>query len=70
MAYLSELIISHPEITSYGGIEDLVVQAAKDGLVLLYFDVKPDFPDTPRDWHKRLEETFYRAERIKRDHER
>jgi hypothetical protein len=64
MAYLSELVISHPEINSYAGIEEMVAKAAKDGLVLLYFDVKPDFPDTPRDWHKRLEETFYRAETL------
>jgi hypothetical protein len=66
MAHLSELIIAHPEARSYRDIEDVVIQAAKNGLVLLYMDVKPDFPDTPRDWHKRLEETFYRAERLEK----
>jgi hypothetical protein len=61
MANLSDLIISHREITSYFDLEKLVEAAAQDGIVVLHMDLKPDFQDTPRDWQKRLELAFYRA---------
>ncbi|MDK9694818.1 MAG: sulfur relay protein DsrC [Siculibacillus sp.] len=61
MANLSDLIISHREITSYFDLERLVEAAAQDGMVVLHMDLKPDFQDTPRDWQKRLELAFYRA---------
>ena len=28
----------------------------------MHFDVKPDYRDTPRDWHSRLESAFYFGE--------
>ncbi len=62
MANLSDLIISHPEVTSYEDLEKLVIEAARSGMILLYMDLKPDFPDTPRDWQHRLEMLFYRAD--------
>ncbi len=61
MANLSDLIISHREITSYFDLESLVEAAAEDGMVVLHMDLKPDFQDTPRDWQSRLERAFYRA---------
>ncbi|WP_333824422.1 sulfur relay protein DsrC [Pinisolibacter sp.] len=61
MANLSDLIISHREITSYWDLEKLVEAAAQDGMVVLHMDLKPDYQDTPRDWQKRLELAFYRA---------
>ena len=61
MANLSDLIISHREITSYADLELLVEAAARNGIIVLHMDLKPDFPDTPRDWQKRLELAFYRA---------
>ena len=62
MAALSDLIISHREISSYSDLEKLVEAAAHDGMIVLHMDLKPDFPDTPRDWQKRLELVFYRAD--------
>ena len=62
MANLSDLIISHPEVVSYEDLERLVVEAARSGMILLYMDLKPDFPDTPRDWQHRLEMLFYKAD--------
>lgn len=62
MAFLSDLIISHPEVTSYEELERLVVEAARSGTILLYMDLKPDFPDTPRDWQHRLELLFHKAD--------
>lgn len=63
MVHISELIIRHPEVTSFSELERMVVQAAQDGEVHLYFDIKPDYPDTPRGWEKRLELAFCYAER-------
>ncbi|MCB1438601.1 MAG: sulfur relay protein DsrC [Nitratireductor sp.] len=62
MASLSDLIISHPEIRSYDDLEELVAAAARDGVIVLHMDLKPDYPDTPRDWQSRLELIFYRGE--------
>lgn len=62
MANLSDIIISHPEVVSYEELERLIVEAARSGLILLYMDLKPDFPDTPRDWQHRLEMLFYKAD--------
>ena len=61
MARLSDLIISHREITSYHELEKLVEMAAHDGMIVLHMDLKPDYQDTPRDLQKRLELVFYRA---------
>ena len=30
-------------------------------------DIKPEFPDTPRNWETELELAFYRAERSDRE---
>jgi len=66
MARISELIISHPEVQSFAGLEQLVVQAAREGEIHLYMDIKPEFPDTPRKWELELELAFYRAESPRR----
>ncbi len=66
MARISELIIGHPEVRSFVELENLVVQAARDGEIHLYFDIKPEFPDTPRKWEQQLELAFYRAESARR----
>jgi hypothetical protein len=62
MAYVSELIIAHPEMTSFKQLEEQVVEAARRGEIHLYFDIKPEYPDTPRRWEQQLELAFYRAE--------
>jgi hypothetical protein len=59
MANLSDLIITHPEITSFEDLESLVVEVGRSGEVLLYMDIKPDYRDTPRAWLQRLELAFY-----------
>ena len=38
-------------------------QAARDGEIHLYMDIKPEYPDTPPKWETRLEIVFYQAER-------
>ena len=58
MAQISGLIIAHPEITSFGELEELVKEAARRGEIHLVFDLKPEYPDTPRQWQDRLETAF------------
>lgn len=65
MVQISDLIIHHPEVTSFTELEDLVIEAARRGEIHLYFDIKPEYPDTPPKWEARLELSFYRAERLK-----
>lgn len=62
MARISEIIIAHPEMNSFVELERRVVEAARDGEIHLYMDIKPEYPDTPSKWELRLEQAFYRAE--------
>lgn len=55
---ISDLMISHPNVTSFEGLKDLVKQAARAGAVNLSFDLKPEYQDTPRDWQTQLEIAF------------
>lgn len=66
MVQISDLLITHPELTSFDELEDLVIAAARRGEIHLYFDIKPEFPDTPRKWEEHLEISFQRAEKIAR----
>ena len=63
MLDLSDLVIQHPEVESFHDLVLLVRQRAADGEILLHFDVKPDYIDTPRNWQWRLETAFNRGMR-------
>jgi hypothetical protein len=63
MARVSELLIANPQMRSFADLEDAVVDAARSGEIHLFMDIKPEFPDTPRNWETELEIAFYRAER-------
>jgi hypothetical protein len=58
MIQISDMIISHPEATSFTELEELVKEAARQGAIHLTFDLKPEYPDTPRNWQDRLETAF------------
>ena len=64
MANLSDLIIQHPEVTTFEDLKQLVIEAAKGGERFLHFDVKPDYRDTPRNWEIKLESAFYWGDRV------
>jgi hypothetical protein len=55
---ISDLIITHPEVTSFRELEELVKAAAREGAINLMLDIKPEYPDTPRAWRDRLEVAF------------
>ncbi len=61
MARLSDLIIQHPDVTSFADLERLVAHAAESGIMHIEFDVKPDYRDTPRKWEWKLETVFARG---------
>ena len=58
MVQISELIISHPQMTSFEELEELVKEAARQGEIHLSLDLKPEYPDTPKKWQDRLETAF------------
>jgi len=60
-ARLSDLIIGHPDVTSFAQLEKLVAHAAENGIMHLEFDLKPDFRDTPKKWEWLLEAAFTRG---------
>ena len=63
MLDLSDLVIQHPQVDSFHDLVLLVRRRAADREVLLYFNVKPDFIDTPRNWQWQLETAFNRGMR-------
>ena len=67
MARVSELLIANPRMVSFAELEEAVVEAALAGEIHLYMDIKPEFPDTPRNWETELELAFYRAEKLNRE---
>ncbi len=58
MLQLSQIILENPQVNSFQELLKVVGQFGADGQVLLSFDLKPDFRDTPRDWENKLEYAF------------
>ena len=57
MLHLSEILIQHDDLESFGDL----VQAVREGARQEHFfrmDVRPPFPDTPQNWEDVLESTF------------
>jgi hypothetical protein len=61
MARLSDLIIGHPDVTSFSELEKLVQHLGASGEMFMEFDLKPDYRDTPRKWEWALEAAFTRG---------
>lgn len=61
---LSEIIIQHPEVNSFAELIAVIRRRAEEGdRFFLEMDLKPEFPDTPRNWEMRIEEAFSWGER-------
>ncbi len=58
MLYLSQVMISNPELESFDDLKLVIKELAAQGEMFLRFDVKPSYPDTPPDWEDQLEATF------------
>ena len=55
---LSAIIIQNPEVNSFTALKEIISEYATGEVVLLNFDVKPDYRDTPRDWQWQFEGVF------------
>lgn len=58
MLKLSDLLIAHKDIESFGELIPLVQDVARSGERFFRMDVKPPYPDTPANWEDRLEAAF------------
>lgn len=48
---LSEIMIAHPEIQTFEQFLAMIRQRAERGdRIFLEMDLKPEYPDTPRNW--------------------
>ena len=55
---LSQIIIQNHDVVTFAKLMEVVNLMGEGGMVLMEFDLKPDFPDTPRDWQTQLELAF------------
>ncbi len=55
---LSQIIIQNHDVVTFAKLMEVINQMGEGGMVLMEFDLKPDFPDTPRDWQNQLELAF------------
>ncbi len=61
---LSDLIIQHPEVSSFADLLATIRKRAEVGdRFMLEVNLKPDFPDTPRNWEFLVESAFVWGER-------
>ena len=61
---LSKLIIQHPEVSMFVDLLAAIRRRAEEGeRYMLEVDLKPDYPDTPRNWEFLVEEAFVWGER-------
>lgn len=65
MLALSDILLKHHELSSFGELVQLVKTYAGEGEMFLAFDVRPPFEDTPENWEARLEAGFTAATNVK-----
>ena len=58
MLYLSEVLMQEHELASFTDLVKALKERARNGAMLFQIDVKPPFPDTPKDWEIQLESAF------------
>nr|VFJ45430.1 MAG: hypothetical protein BECKDK2373C_GA0170839_101124 [Candidatus Kentron sp. DK] len=60
MLHVSELLLQHHDLDSFKALLGVVKQAARNER-FFRIDVKPSFPDTPKNWEDQLESAFIGA---------
>ena len=58
MLYLSTLLIQEKDIESFDELLEVIKIRAKSGERFIRLDLKPPYPDTPKDWEERVESAF------------
>lgn len=62
MAKLSDFIITNPQCGNFEELKNIVATAAKNGVMHIEMDIKPDYRNTPKNWAWVLEDVFVRGE--------
>tara|TARA_B100000609_G_C17165059_1_gene408408 strand:+ start:311 stop:502 length:192 start_codon:yes stop_codon:yes gene_type:complete len=58
MLYLSTLLIQEKDVESFEELLEVIKMRAKSGERFIRLDLKPPYPDTPKDWEERVESAF------------
>ena len=58
MLYLSTLLIQEKNVESFDELLEVIKIRAKSGERFIRLDLKPPYPDTPKDWEERVESAF------------
>ncbi len=58
MLYLSTLLIEEKQVETFAELLDVIKHKAKEGEIFIRIDLKPPFPDTPKDWEDKVESAF------------
>lgn len=58
MLWLSEVMLRGQDIESFEQLKEELQKCARGGEMFFQMDVKPEYPDTPKDWQDRLEAAF------------
>ena len=62
MNKLSDFIITNPQVGNFEELKHIIATAAKNGVLQIEMDIKPDYRNTPRNWAWVLEDVFIRGE--------
>ena len=58
MFYLSTLLIQEKNVESFDELLEVIKIRAKSGERFIRLDLKPPYPDTPKDWEEKVESAF------------
>lgn len=55
---LSDFMIANPQVDTFQGLLEVIGNQDRHRAVLLEIDLKPEYPDTPRNWASEVEMAF------------
>jgi len=55
---LSDFMIRNPQVVTFQGLLEVIGQQEQHRAVLLEIDLKPEYPDTPKNWAEQVEMAF------------
>jgi len=58
MLYLSTIIIEEKDIETFDELLTIIKERAKNGEIFIRLDLKPPYPDTPKNWEEKIESAF------------
>ena len=58
MLYLSSIFIQEKDIVTFDELIEAVKIRAHAGEIFIRLDLKPPYPDTPKDWEEKIETAF------------